>query len=84
MAEDFQTALAKYPDAEEIFDGVNNSDIGMEPWLSELSEWKERLIELTGLGMRDDPEAREIIMDQVIQSPMYETIKGLIEIFGRR
>ena len=84
VAEDLQAALAKYPDAEEIFDGVNNIDIDMEPWLSELSGWKECLTQLIGLGMRDDSEAREIIMDQVIPSPMYETIKGLIEIFGRR
>ena len=63
---------------------MNNSDIDMEPWLSELSVWKERLAQLIGLGMRDDSEAREIIMDQIIPSPMREKIEGLIKLFGSR
>ena len=84
VTEDLQAALAKYPDVEEIFDEVNNTDIDMEPWLSELCEWKERLTHLIGLGMRDDSEAREIIMDQIIPSPMREKIEGLIKLFGSR
>ncbi len=84
VAEELQAALAKYPDAEEIFNGVNNTDIDMEPWLSELSVWKERLTQLIGLGMCDDSEARGIIMDQIIPSPMREKIEGLIKLFGSR